>query len=92
MRIYFRIYESNVEDLPPGYQEARYHIIFYIKMGDKLRPKSQMVVRGHNTTTPYYLTYSSLVSQDSSRISLKCIPNCEVPGEDMDYGRTRVLY
>ena len=33
MRIYFEIYEDNVDDLTPGYQEVSCHIIFDVKMG-----------------------------------------------------------
>ena len=40
MRIDFGIYEVNVEDLPLGYQEVSFHIIFDINMGDNLHCKS----------------------------------------------------
>ena len=40
MRISFGLYEGNVEDLPPRYQEVGCHVIFDVKMGDNLRRKS----------------------------------------------------
>ena len=39
-RIAFELYEGNVEDLPPRYQEVSCHIIFDINMGDNLHCKS----------------------------------------------------
>ena len=32
--IYVELYEGNVEDIPPGYQEVSCHIICYVKMVD----------------------------------------------------------
>ena len=42
MRIDFEIYEGNVEELPPGYQEVSCHIIFDVNIGDNLCRKSQI--------------------------------------------------
>ena len=33
VRIDFELYECNVENLPPGYQEVSCHIIFDVNMG-----------------------------------------------------------
>ena len=66
----FELYEGNVEYIPPGYQEVSCHIIFDVKMVENLICKDRMVVGGNNTTTPYSLTYFSVVSQDSVMISL----------------------
>ena len=49
-RIDFELYEGNMEDLPPGYQEVIFHIIFDVNMGDNLRCRSHMVAGGHRTT------------------------------------------
>ena len=57
-RISFEIYEGNMEDLPPGYQEVSCHIIFDVNMGENFRRKAQIVAGGNNTTTPSSLTYS----------------------------------
>ena len=39
MRACFELYEVNVEDLPPRYQEVGFYIISYAKMGDNFRCK-----------------------------------------------------
>ena len=44
---------------------------FDIKMGDNFRRESQTVAGGHMTVSPLSITYSSVVSRDSFRISLK---------------------
>ena len=40
MRISFEIYEGNVEDLPTGYQEVKFHIILADNMEDIFFNKS----------------------------------------------------
>ena len=72
-RIAFEIYEGNMEDLPPGYQEVSCHIIFDVNMGENFFRKAQMVSVGHKTITPYSLTYFSVVCWDSVRIALKVL-------------------
>ena len=32
VRIDFELYEDNVEDIPPGYQEVIFHLIFDVKI------------------------------------------------------------
>ena len=49
----FELYESNVEDLPPGYQEVSCHIIFDVNIGDNLRRKAQILAGGHKATATY---------------------------------------
>ena len=56
-RIDFEIYEGNLEDLTPGYQEVSFHIIFDVKMGDNFCRKYLMLAVYNRTTTPSYLTY-----------------------------------
>ncbi len=67
----FENWEGSKEDLPPGYQEIKCHIIFDIKMGENFRRKARFVAGGHTTEVPDSLiTYSSVVSRDSVRIAL----------------------
>ena len=66
----FEAYEGNKEDLPPGYQQIKCRMIFYIKLGDNLRKKERLVGGGHTTIAPSSITLSSVVSKDSSRIAL----------------------
>ncbi len=70
VRIAFELYDGTVDDLPPNYQKFDCHIIFDIKMGENFRRKARMVAGGHKTSTPAALTYSSVVTRDSVRISL----------------------
>ena len=66
----FKAYKGNKEDLPPGYQQIKYHIIFDIKIGENFRRKAQLVAGGHTITETSSLTFSSVVSRDSVRIAL----------------------
>ena len=68
--IAFELYEVNVKDCPPEYQEVSCHIIFDINMGDNFRRKYQMAAVGHKTTSLSYLTDSSVVSWYSVRIAI----------------------
>ena len=51
-----------------GYQEVRCHMIFDVKMSGLTR-KARLVAGGHMTDTPSSITYSSVVSHDSVRIT-----------------------
>jgi Reverse transcriptase (RNA-dependent DNA polymerase) len=67
----FEAWEGSKEDLPPGYQEIKCHIIFDVKMGENFRRKARFVAGGHTTEVPDSLiTYASVVSRDSVRIAL----------------------
>ena len=67
----FEIWEVSKEDLPPGYQEIKCHIIFNIKMGKNFRRKARFMAGGHTTEVPDSLiTYLSVFSRDSVRIAL----------------------
>ena len=70
VRIYSELYEVNMEDLPPRYQEVHCHIIIYVNRGYNFRHKHQMVAEGNKTTTPQSLNYFQVVSQDSANIAL----------------------
>ena len=52
-----------------GYQEIRCHIIFDINMDGRFTRKDYYVDDGHTNDTPSSITYSSVVSRDSIRIS-----------------------
>ena len=71
MRVYFEIYEGNLEDLNLGYKEVSFNIIFDVNMGYNLYHKVQMILVGHKNSTPSYHTYSSVISRESVRIALK---------------------
>ena len=62
--------EKFKEDIPIGYQHIKCHMIFDFKLGENFRRKARLVDRGHTTTDPASITYSSVVSRDSVRISL----------------------
>ena len=66
----FKAYEGNKEDLPPGYQHIKCHMIFDIKIGENFRRKAQLVVGGHTTAAPSSITFLLVVSIDSVRIAL----------------------
>ena len=75
MRPAFEVWEKSAEEIPPGYQQIKCHLIFDIKMGENFRQKARFVAGGH--TTPEVLnsiiTYSSVVSRDSVRIALTIV-------------------
>lgn len=67
----FEVWEKAKDDIPPGYQQIKYHLIFDVKMGENLRCKARFVAGGHTTEVPESLiTYSSVVSRDSVQIAL----------------------
>ncbi|KAI2511667.1 Reverse transcriptase (RNA-dependent DNA polymerase) [Fragilaria crotonensis] len=67
----FEVWEKTKEDLPPGYQQIKCHLIFDVKMGENFRRKARFVAGGHTTEVPESLiTYSSVVSRDSVQIAL----------------------
>ena len=67
----FEVWEKTKDDIPPGYQQIKCHLIFDIKMGENFRRKARFVAGGHTTEVPESLiTYSSVVSRDSVRIAL----------------------
>ena len=66
----FEAYKSNKEDILPGYQQIKCHMIFDIKLSRNLSRKAQLVGGGQTTTAPSSITFSSLVSRDSVRIAL----------------------
>ena len=85
IRIYFEVWEKGVENIPPGYKEVKCHIIFDVKLGENFRRKARMVAGGHTTTAPSSLTYSSVISRNSTRIALTtaALNNLEVMACDI---------
>ena len=70
LRPAFKAYEGNKEDLLPGYQHIKCHMIFDIKLVENFRKKERLVGEGHTTTAPSSITFSSVISRDSVRIDL----------------------
>ena len=61
----FKVFEKLKEDIPIGYQQIKCHMIFDVKLGEKLRRKALLVGGGNTTTAPASIAYSSVVSRDS---------------------------
>ena len=68
VRVAFKIQEKG-ETLPVGHQLTKCHMIFDVKMED-LRRKLSMVDGGHMTNTPPTITYDSVMSYETVRITL----------------------
>ena len=66
----FEVWEKDISELPPVYQNITCHMIFDVKMGKIFRRKARFVADGHKTKTPAAMTYSSVVPMDSVRIAL----------------------
>ena len=69
----FESYEGNKEDLPPGYRQIKFHMIFDIKLGKNFRRKERLVEGAHTRTAPSSITFLSVVSRDSVRIALTIV-------------------
>ena len=59
------VWEKEISELPPGYQNIACQMIFDVKMGKKFRRKAQLVADGNKTKTPAEMTYLSVVSRNS---------------------------
>ena len=68
IKITFEVFDGEQSDIPQGYQQVKYHLIFDIRMGEIFRRKARYVADGHTTEILAILTYSSVVSRDSVRI------------------------
>ena len=66
----FDPWEKLEGDIPPGYQDIKFHLIFGIKMGENFLKKVRFVTGGHMIETPITLTYASVVSRDLVCIAL----------------------
>ena len=58
----FKAYDGNKEDLPPGYQQIKSHVIFDIKLGENFSRKALLVGGVHTTTSPSSIIFSLVVS------------------------------
>ena len=45
----FEVWEKSADEISPGYQQIKCHLIFDIKMGENFRRKAQFVAGGHMT-------------------------------------------
>ena len=66
----FEVFEGREDNIPKDYQFMRCHMIFDVKFAENSWRKARLVAGGHMTDTPNPLTYSSVISLDSLRISL----------------------
>jgi hypothetical protein len=67
----FEVWEKLIDEIPPGYQQIKCHLIFDVKMGENFHHKARFVAGGHTTEVPDSLiTYLSVVSRDSVSIAL----------------------
>ena len=62
----FEVFEGGVQQLPSGFQEIKCHMIFDVKIGENFCRKARLVAGGHTTDAPATLTYSSVISCDST--------------------------
>ena len=65
----FEAREGSESNLPIGYQQVKFHLIFDVKMGENFRARF-VAGGGHTTEVPNTLTYASVVSRHSVRIVL----------------------
>ena len=70
VRLAFKVWEKDISQIPPSYQQIKCHMVFDVKMEENFRRKAQFVAGSHTTETPLTLTYSSIVSRISVRIIL----------------------
>ena len=70
VRVAFQVFYVESNQLAPGYQEIKCHMIFDVKLGENFRRKARNVAGGHVTDPPSSITYSSVVSRESVRIAL----------------------
>ena len=68
--IAFEEFEVDKEDIRPGYQFVKCHMIFDIKIGEGFIQKAHMVAGGHTAEAPESQTYSSIVSRYSVKVTL----------------------
>ena len=54
----FEVWEKDISEFPPGYQNITCHMIFAVKMGENFRRKVIFVADGHKTKTPAAMNYS----------------------------------
>ena len=70
VRVAFEEWKGKENQIPPGYQKIKCHIIFEIKFSENFRWKARFVTGRHMNEASTSLTYSTVVSCDSVRIIL----------------------
>jgi Reverse transcriptase (RNA-dependent DNA polymerase) len=70
VRVAFQVFDGERKQLSPGYQEIKCHMIFDVKLGKNFRRKARYVAEGHATDPPSSITYSSVISRESVRVTL----------------------
>ena len=73
VRSAFEVWEKDISELTPGYQNITCRMIFDVNMGKKIRRKARFVADGHKTNTPAATNYLSVVSRESVWISLTIV-------------------
>jgi hypothetical protein len=58
-RLAFEVWEKDISDLPPGYQDITCHMIFAVKMGERLRRKTLFVGDEFKTSVRVVLTIAA---------------------------------
>ena len=83
-RIVFETYEGNIKDIV-GYEEITGHLIYDVNLAENFRRKTRFVANGHLMDSPSFITYITVVSQDSVRIFLlvAVLNNLEVTRADI---------
>ena len=49
IRLAFELFDGEEHEIPPDFQQVKFHMIFDIKMGDNFRRKARMVTGGQIT-------------------------------------------
>jgi hypothetical protein len=57
----FELWEKPAENIPPGYQQTKCHLIFDVKMVENFRRKACFVAGGHTTKVPETLITCSSI-------------------------------
>ena len=71
IRPYFEVWEKDISEFPPRYQNITCHMIFDVNTSKNFRRKARFVADEHKTKTPAETTYLPVVSRDSVWITLK---------------------
>ena len=73
VRSAFEVWEKDISELTPGYQNITCRMIFDVNMGKKFRRKARFFADRNKTNTPAATNYLSVVSMESVWISLAIV-------------------
>ena len=73
IRSAFEIWEKDISELTPGYQNITCRMIFDVNMGKTFRRKARFFADRNKTNTPAATNYLSVVSMESVWISLAIV-------------------